>query len=268
MHDLVRKSLAGSERLGTARDRSVGADPDLDISGWLRALRDIPTGAVTEGDFRAWLEGPVRRFFAFEKFFGAYGYLSGGRAHMRSTVSSGHGPEFLASRAAAVDVKARPCVEWWLSHRRGMVLDKTMATDAAGARIALSEIEIDDLDRYALGALAQTGVIDPFANTGLHLGFSGVPRNRLDRTLAALELITPVVHALYFRTRAVAPTAVQLDALTDRQRDLADLAALGLTDKAIAARLGISENTVGNHFRAVFAKLGVRKRSQLVALMR
>jgi hypothetical protein len=41
MHDLVRKSLAGSERLGTVRDRSVGAD--LDISGWLRALRDIPT---------------------------------------------------------------------------------------------------------------------------------------------------------------------------------------------------------------------------------
>lgn len=77
---------------------------------------------------------------------------------MRSTVSSGHEPEFLASRAAAVDVKARPCVEWWLSHRRGMVLNKTMATDAAGARIALSEIEIDDLDRYALGALAPASI--------------------------------------------------------------------------------------------------------------
>jgi DNA-binding CsgD family transcriptional regulator len=56
--------------------------------------------------------------------------------------------------------------------------------------------------------------------------------------------------------------------LTDRQRDLVDLAALGLSDKAIASRLGISENTVGNHLRAIYTKLGISKRSQLVALVK
>ena len=251
-------------RCGPALSTAHG---DVDMAAWLRAFRDIPSGTLTEADFLAWVDGPLRRFFTFEKFFGAYGYVSGGRAYMRSAISSGHGPEFMASRAPAIEVKARACIKWWLSHRRAMVLDKTMATDAAGAHIALSEIEIDDLDRYALGPLAQTGVIDPFANTGVHLGFSGVPKNRLNETLAALELITPIVYALYFRTKAVA-SGVQLSLLTDRQRDLVDLAALGLSDKTIASRLGISENTVGNHFRAIYAKLGVSKRSQLVALVK
>jgi DNA-binding CsgD family transcriptional regulator len=247
---------------------TVDTHPDIDAGAWLRALREIPGGIVTEADFLAWLDGPLRRFFPFEKFFGAYGYVSGGRAHMRSAISSGHGPEFMASRATAMDVNARACTAWWLSHRRGLVLDRTFATDAAGARIALSEIEIDDIDRYGLGVMAQNGVIDPFANTGVHLGFSGVPKNRLDQTLAALELITPVVYALYFQTRTVAPAVLRLNSLTDRQRDLVDLAALGLSDKAIASRLGISENTVGNHLRAIFAKLGISKRSQLVALVK
>ncbi|HTO67605.1 MAG TPA: helix-turn-helix transcriptional regulator [Bradyrhizobium sp.] len=262
MHGFIRNS-SEPVQAGT-----VDTHPDIDAGAWLRTLREIPGGIVTEADFLAWLDGPLRRFFPFEKFFGAYGYLSGGRVHMRSTVSTGHEAGFMASRASTVDVNARACVAWWLSHRRGLVLDRTFATDAAGARIALSEIEIDDINRYGLGALAQNGVIDPFANTAVHLGFSGVPKNRLDQTLAALELITPVVYALYFRTRAVAPAALRLNSLTDRQRDLVDLAALGLSDKAIASRLGISENTVGNHLRAIYAKLGISKRGHLVALVK
>jgi DNA-binding CsgD family transcriptional regulator len=149
-----------------------------------------------------------------------------------------------------------------------VVLDQTIATASTGAQITLGEIEIDDLERFSLGALAQNGIVDPFGNTGMHLGFSGVPRNRMNETLAALELITPVVYALYFRTRAITPGELRLNALTNRQRDLVDLAALGLSDKAIASRLAISENTVGNHFRAIYARLGICKRSQLVALVK
>jgi DNA-binding CsgD family transcriptional regulator len=262
MHGVIRK---GSDPVQAC---AVDTHPDIDGAAWLRALREIPSGTVTEADFLAWLDGPLRRFFPFEKFFGVYGYLSGGRAHMRSTISSGHGPEFLASRAPVFDLKARACMEWWTSHRRAMVLDKTMATDSAGARFALGEVEIDDIERFSLGPLAQTGVLDPFTNTGINLGFSGVRKNRLDETLAALELITPVVYALYFRTRTVTPGELRLNSLTDRQRDLVDLAALGLSDKAIASRLGMSENTVGNHLRAIYAKLNISKRSQLVALVK
>lgn len=248
------------------QDRAVVAPPDLDTRAWLRVLREIPTGDVTEADFKAWLEGPLRRFFPFERFFSAYGRLSGRHMQATTLAASGHAPEFLASRATAFAIKARSCVEWWMGHRRSMLLDKTTATNAAAARITMSEPEIDDIRRFSLGGVAQHGVFDPFAASGVHLGFSGVPTNRPAHTLAALELVTPVVCALYFRTRQIARVAAALPSLTDRQRDLVELAALGLSDKAIAARLGISENTVGNHFRAIYAKLGISKRSQLVAL--
>jgi DNA-binding CsgD family transcriptional regulator len=49
---------------------------------------------------------------------------------------------------------------------------------------------------------------------------------------------------------------------------LVDLATQGLSDKEIALRLGISHNTVGNHFRAIYARLGISKRSQLIALLK
>jgi DNA-binding NarL/FixJ family response regulator len=39
-----------------------------------------------------------------------------------------------------------------------------------------------------------------------------------------------------------------LTTLKDRQRELVDLPLEGLSDKAIARRLSISDHTVGNHF--------------------
>ena len=126
----------------------------------------------------------------------------------------------------------------------------------------------EDIERFSLGLVAVHGVVDPFANTGTYLGFSGVPKAYPKQTLAALDLIAPVLHNLYLRTKQVEESTVELSALTDRQRDLVDLAALGLSDKEIALRLGISDNTVGNHFRAIYARLGISKRYQLVARLK
>jgi DNA-binding NarL/FixJ family response regulator len=81
-------------------------------------------------------------------------------------------------------------------------------------------------------------------------------------------LIAPVLHTLYLQTRPVATSAVDLNALTDRQKDLVDLAAQGLSDKEIALRVGISHNTVGNHFSTIYARLGISKRSQLIAILK
>jgi len=260
--------FAGHEGFVPLRDGAIAAQPDLDLRAWLRALREIPTEAMTESDFKAWIEGPLRRFFPFDRFHGVHGRLSGRSVHMQSIISCGDGPNFLASRAPVFDIRARRCIEWWISHRRGMILDRTIAINAAGARIVPNELEIDDMSRLALGAMAQHALIDPYTKAGFYFGFTGVPKTRSSQTLAALELIAPVVYALYLRTKEFTEPAPDLTSLTDRQRDLADLAALGLSDKAIASRLGISEHTVGNHFRAIYARLGVSKRGQLVALLK
>ena len=51
--------------------------------------------------------------------------------------------------------------------------------------------------------------------------------------------------------------------LTERERDVADLVAQGHTNKHIAATLYLSEKTVANTLTRVYAKLGVRSRTQL-----
>jgi DNA-binding CsgD family transcriptional regulator len=186
---------------------------------------------------------------------------------MRSAIWSGHTPEYLASREREFDLKARSCFSWWIATRKPFMIDHAGAVDSTGTRIFASRREVDEVKRYSLGVIAAHGVIDPFAKTGTYISFSGVPRTKPPRTFAALELIAPVLHALYMQTKPVLKSQVDLTMLTSRQRELVDLAAEGLPDKAIALRLAISEHTVGNHFRAIYAKLGISRRSQLVTLL-
>ena len=51
--------------------------------------------------------------------------------------------------------------------------------------------------------------------------------------------------------------------LTPAERRVAELAAAGLSNKQIAARLSVSAATVDTHLRGVYAKLGIRSRTQL-----
>lgn len=51
-----------------------------------------------------------------------------------------------------------------------------------------------------------------------------------------------------------------VDRLTPRELQILDGISLGFTNKAIAGRLGISEQTVKNHVSAIFAKLRVDNR--------
>ncbi|MFJ1700516.1 helix-turn-helix transcriptional regulator [Streptomyces sp. NPDC087532] len=51
--------------------------------------------------------------------------------------------------------------------------------------------------------------------------------------------------------------------LTAQERRIAELAAQGLTNRDIAARLYLSPRTVGYHLHKIFPKLGIRARAQL-----
>ena len=54
--------------------------------------------------------------------------------------------------------------------------------------------------------------------------------------------------------------------LTERQRQILKSITEGLTNYAIAARLGISEDGVKRHVNAIFLKLGVESRAEAVSL--
>ena len=61
------------------------------------------------------------------------------------------------------------------------------------------------------------------------------------------------------------PTEQALDRqLTPRERQVLELLAEGLSDKAIASEMGISVETVRTHLVSVFGKLGATSRLQAV----
>ncbi|MEO3889357.1 LuxR C-terminal-related transcriptional regulator [Nonomuraea sp. B5E05] len=67
---------------------------------------------------------------------------------------------------------------------------------------------------------------------------------------------------------AAGPPAAPLDALNPREHDVLDELALGRRNRAIAERLGISENTVKFHVANILGKLGVTTRGEAAALAR
>ena len=60
----------------------------------------------------------------------------------------------------------------------------------------------------------------------------------------------------------------QRHGLSVREEEVLNLLAMGLSNASIAGRLGLTEKTVKNHLNHVFAKLGVRNRTEAVVRWR
>lgn len=91
---------------------------------------------------------------------------------------------------------------------------------------------------------------------------------RVQRGESAIDpaLTTRVFEAI----RRLSIRDAEVAALTERERAILQLVAAGHDNKTIAARLHLSEKTVGNRLSEIFQKLGVTNRTQaaLVALQR
>jgi DNA-binding CsgD family transcriptional regulator len=63
----------------------------------------------------------------------------------------------------------------------------------------------------------------------------------------------------------VAPIIVEAYELTAREREITELIAQGIATGEIAERLFLSPHTVRDHVKAIFEKVGVSSRGELVA---
>jgi DNA-binding NarL/FixJ family response regulator len=137
--------------------------------------------------------------------------------------------------------------------------------DMAGVRVLI--LTTFELDEYVLEAVE--------AGASGFLGKSVDPDDLVQaiRTLAAGDaLLSPkATRALISRyatpDAAISPDALDstlLPALTDREREVVALVALGLTNDDIAERLFVSPWTAKTHVNRAMMKLGARDRAQLV----
>ena len=91
---------------------------------------------------------------------------------------------------------------------------------------------------------------------------------RVRRGEAALD---PSMTARVFdEIRRADASRAETDALTPREREIVQLLAEGHDNRAIAARLHLSEKTVGNRMSEIFQKLGASNRTQaaMIAIQR
>jgi DNA-binding NarL/FixJ family response regulator len=146
---------------------------------------------------------------------------------------------------------------------------------------------VDGLEgsRRVLAALPATKVVvlttfdeDAFVEGALRAGVSGFllkvapPERLIDavRTVApGGALLDPSVTLRVIESfTAGAPRRLrreaELDALTEREKDVLGLVARGMSNAEIAAELYLGETTVKTHVSSVLAKLGLRDRVQAV----
>lgn len=95
-----------------------------------------------------------------------------------------------------------------------------------------------------------------FIALGIWLGLSLTKRTE---TVVIKEVTVPV--AVEFSRD---PGAVAAAGLTPRELQILELIAAGLSNKEIAERIFVSENTVKTHSRRLFEKLNARRRTQAV----
>jgi len=99
-----------------------------------------------------------------------------------------------------------------------------------------------------------------FASFGIWLG---IKLTKPRETIILREVLVPTDVAAPFTLNQP-----QLDALgiTPRELEILSLIAQGLSNREIAGRLFVSENTVKTHCSRAFDKLGARRRTQAVQL--
>ena len=140
----------------------------------------------------------------------------------------------------------------------------TADPDLATVRVlVLTTFEQDD---YVVDAMR--------AGASGFLGKGAAPEELLDavRVVAAGDaLLSPAAtRAVIRQVRSAGIQAEQdaevFDVLTDREREMVVLAAAGLSNDEIAARLVLSPLTVKTHVNRAMAKVGARDRAQLVVL--
>ncbi len=142
-----------------------------------------------------------------------------------------------------------PLAEAVAVHARGLADHDGDLLDAAADRFA-------DMGAAALAADAAAQAARAHARNGQR-GKEIRSSTRAHWLASQNEIRTPAVHLV------ARPLPI-----TDREREIVLLAAAGLSNRQIAARLSVSVRTVEGHVYRIFAKLGIERRDQLVDLVR
>lgn len=229
-----------------------------------RALAAIAASAPNHSSFASELLDRLQRTIGYDVAYHAHAPL-------------GREPVFAARRGLADDIATRMLrrnavyaaeldpIKRAAAESDGVAVDSAvLSRSERDARAYYRELMAPAGGRHALLAVAvvtgQVAAVTMLGRTGAT--FSA-------RALEAVRRVVPVI-GLAARAHAFTPPPASsvrpTVSLTRRERDLCDYVALGFTNDEIGKALGTSPRTVRNQLSALYMRLGVANRAELVAL--
>ncbi|HWI63166.1 MAG TPA: LuxR C-terminal-related transcriptional regulator, partial [Symbiobacteriaceae bacterium] len=165
--------------------------------------------------------------------------------------------------------KARVLVALGQGAEAAALLDTLAAAAEAGGRFSIL-IEILAVQAVALHRCGDDEKARATLARALRLSEpEGYIRTFLDEGAALTDLLRTLPAGAYVeRLLGAAPAPVLTTPVSPREREILGLIAAGLTNEEIAARLFLSVLTVKRHISNLYAKLGVARRTEALAVAR
>ncbi len=159
-------------------------------------------------------------------------------------------------RVVSIDQKP-PQVLVWI--RNTKTNDPSFVADGATAVLLLTEdAEFEPLPETVTGLFSRD---EPPAALGIAIRQVARGEQYLSPSLAT---------AILQKRQAVAPLSEDvkftIEALTEREREILDLLAQGMSNKMIAAQLYVSVRTVEGHLANIYSRLGVHSRTEAMLI--
>jgi DNA-binding NarL/FixJ family response regulator len=195
----------------------------------------------------------------------------------RAALTAGRIDDAARWAGRAVEVERAAALPWTAGHPTLAQAEVRLSQGDAEEAARQAQQAVEEFDRVADNPLGVVGArlvagraLSQLDRRADALAVLSVAEETADRC-GALGLRDEVTRELRRLGRRVSrPTrrgrpGMGIDALSERQRQIAKLVAEGHTNRAIAATLYLSEKTVERHLSTAFAKLGVPSRAALAA---
>ncbi len=145
----------------------------------------------------------------------------------------------------------------------GLAATRIITTEMPQVRVVILTVSDDDDDVFeAIKSGAQGYLLKSTDTRAFFDLLEGAARGE---TPLSGRLASRILREFAKRMNNEPADAARDDALSEREKEVLVFASDGLTNREIAARLNLSENTIKYHFKNILEKLHLRNRAQAVA---
>ena len=145
----------------------------------------------------------------------------------------------------------------------GLEALRMLAERASPVRTLLLTVAIDDAEMLEALRLGARGVVLKEAAT--EILFKAIRTVVTGQYWVGRDTVTDIVRHMREREAAARREPSPAERLTPREREIVAGVAAGESNREVAQRLGLSEDTVKHHLTNVFDKIGVSNRVELTA---